>query len=709
MTTSYRGPDPLAQDERPRSSLPLADADLSLGNANWSKGLQAMSDWIWSGNLNPVAFPNNLGRYFLQIPGIFEQQLNFSTTMIFDEPSFRNGVQISGFLNRVVRELVISLIAQRRRCWYSMTHHAILGRFTAQKHGVSEDEYISKWAYLTEHEKYPQHYTPVEREALVFADAFCTNPKAYTDEQFSVLKAALQEDNEKRYAEEHLWLARLQAARVERARILLKGKPDDEAMIEACRSAAEDVEKDIPSDLNERKFNAQMVELGFLCLQFVALSCAFTGLNIPDEDFLADVMKQVVPAPVIEKINELNRFGLEGRTPELVPPSACEDPDDLNVGGAVFEAVKAGRVKVSPALLKGARIPLTPYEGRDKEGNFRPAFAGLPDIDAGLTVGGIQVGVYGWSFGGHFPGSLPYCLMNHPELSRYEAPYSLPLLFNEDEWRNGIQTGGYTSRRLKELVIQKVYRTNRCRYGLEHHTMFFYNTFFDEHGLGLRAPMANFSQKDGEQARAMAAQRAHNACLHVHDHTHAPPETFSPLEEATLTWVQALLQTPHRAHLEEKGFREELEQENMMEIRAGTRRLDTSPGIGEKAALKRLVDHQVAELSMMTGHMDGLGRAMTMLRLEAEEAVMMVVGEAGPSGGIIPDCDDDDQVQFTGYFNNRPGVHDVLPFIGVSEEVLTLNELMVNPPLCKAVAERLQKGEKNIQISSKEAEETAEF
>ena len=59
---------PLGQQDRQPCSLPLADADLGLGNANWTKGLQAMSDWIWSANLNPVAFPNNLARYFLQIP-----------------------------------------------------------------------------------------------------------------------------------------------------------------------------------------------------------------------------------------------------------------------------------------------------------------------------------------------------------------------------------------------------------------------------------------------------------------------------------------------------------------------------------------------------------------------------------------------------------------------------------------------------------------
>src|SRR5579862_319028 len=107
--------------ERPAPSVRLTEADVRLDNFNWTKGLQAASDWIWSGNLNPQAFPNNLARYFLQIPGVFEQQLNYSTTLIFDEPSYRNGVQVSGFLPRVTRELVISLIAQLRRCRYSLT------------------------------------------------------------------------------------------------------------------------------------------------------------------------------------------------------------------------------------------------------------------------------------------------------------------------------------------------------------------------------------------------------------------------------------------------------------------------------------------------------------------------------------------------------------------------------------------------------------
>src|ERR1700730_12225150 len=182
---------PLSQDGRQPCSLPMRDAELSLGNANWTKGLQSMSDWIWSGNLNPSAFPNNLGRYFLQIPGIFEQQLNYSTTLIFDEPSFRNGIQVSGFIDRVSRELVISLIGQRRHSWYTMTHHAVLGYFTAKKHGLSDAEYADKWSRLTEHARNSDVYSEQEQEVLQFADAFATNPKSYSNEQYQRLRSAL--------------------------------------------------------------------------------------------------------------------------------------------------------------------------------------------------------------------------------------------------------------------------------------------------------------------------------------------------------------------------------------------------------------------------------------------------------------------------------------------------------------------------------------
>jgi len=703
MATNPRKIYPLTQTGRPKCSLPLTDADLSLGNANWSKGFQAMSDWIWSGNLNPAPFPNNLGRYFLQIPGIFEQQLNFSTTLIFDEPSFKNGVQISGFVNRVSRELAISLIAQRRRCWYSMTHHAILGRLTAIKHGLTEQQYVNKWRNLTEHRRHPEFYSRVEQAVLEFTDAFATDPKTYSDMQYKELREALFKENEERYSQEGLWLVRMNAAREARALALLRNT----SAIEVDKAAAMNVSNKISSDLNERIINAQVVELAFLCLQFVALTCVLTGLNIPDEDFLPGVMMEVVPAAVLERINELNELGLRDDVPELLPGPASENPGDLAVKGELFNSLLEGQVIVEPAPLKGARIPLTPYEGKDDGGNFRPAFACIPDRDNGLTIGGIQVGVYGWSFGGHFPGSLPYALMHHPELARYEAPYSLPLLFNEDEWRNGTQTAGFVTRRLKELVIQKIYRLNRSRYGLEHHTMFFYNTYYDEHGVG-RTPRPDLTDTEKKKALNAAKERAYMAIMYINDHSNAPKGIYTSLEKEIMSWTECLLRKPHKAYEIEEKVRSELEKGNRREVEAGLRHLDTSPGIGVEAALKRLVDHQVSELAMMIGHMDGLGRALTILRLEAEDAVQMVEGRTH-KGGIIPNCDKEGRVKFTGYFNNRPSIHQILRFIGVSDAVLTLNELTVNPGLCKKVKSRLRKGEKEIHISAEEAVKSGEF
>ena len=47
---------PLGQNQRPPCSIPLRDADLSLGNANWIKGLQAMSTGSGAETLIPSHF-----------------------------------------------------------------------------------------------------------------------------------------------------------------------------------------------------------------------------------------------------------------------------------------------------------------------------------------------------------------------------------------------------------------------------------------------------------------------------------------------------------------------------------------------------------------------------------------------------------------------------------------------------------------------------
>jgi alkylhydroperoxidase family enzyme len=683
-------------------SVPLTDADLSLGNANWTKGLQSMSDWIWSGQLNPEAFPNHLARFFLQIPAVFEQQLNFSTTLIFDEPSFRNGVQASGFLPRVCRELVINYIGQQRRAAYTMTHHAVLSRLTFEKHGIGAEEFSRKLVSLLDYRDEPSAYEPHERAALDFAAAFCTDPKQYSDEQFEELREALTRLNRDQHGEQGLWLVRVHAARAARAKALAKGESEEEAD-QAAQEAADDAPTELSDELNERLINAQVIELAFLCLQFVALTDVFTSLAIPDEDFLPGVMAALVPAPVIERIHELIALG-DADLPDLAPATipAMDNP-------RILRRIIDGEVRVEPSRPPAPpRIPMTPYEGKDEAGQLRPAYAGFPDRDKGLSIGGIQVGVYGWGFGGHFPGSLVYALMHHPELSRCEAPYSLPVLFNEDEWRNGTQTGGFVTRRLKELVIQKIYKETRSRYGIEHHTMFLYNAFMDEYGVG-REPRPKLTKTQVQAATTAARTKAREVTLWMHIHESAPRGVYTPLEAAALSWTAQIVRNPHRAHDLEQALREQLRAENEREIDAGLRQLDASPGIGRRAAAERLVNHQIAELAMLIGHMDGLGRALTILRLEAERPVQAIEGKVSADGRVKPTLDKDGFVQFTGYFNNRPGLHDVLRFVGLDDAVLTVNELMANPKLAAGVAERLEEGETDIAVDAKEAAKTAEL
>ena len=234
-------------------------------------------------------------------------------------------------------------------------------------------------------------------------------------------------------------------------------------------------------------------------------------------------MVALLPPAVMERINELNEQGGQN-LPPLVPK-----PVELPL-----EAIRDGRVQVDPSMPTGAVVLLVSYEG------------GI-DLDKGLTVGPTQVGVYGWSFGAHFPGGLVYCLMNHPELARFEAPYSLPLLFNEDEWRNGTQTSGFATPRLKEIVYLTVYTTIRCRYGLEHHTMFLYNSFFDEHGVN-RPPKPPFNADEQRRAHVAAVERADRVVLYAQNPEKAPPGTYSALELATMAWTRRLLTAPHTAY-----------------------------------------------------------------------------------------------------------------------------------------------------------------
>lgn len=665
--------------QRPPSSVPMNDADANLNNFNWTKGLQSESDWIWSGNLNPVAFPNNLARYFLHIPGVFEQQLNYSTTLIFDEPSFRNGVQISGFVPRVTRELVISFIAQLRRSRYSMTHHAVLGALTARKHGLTNDQISAKWGNLLVSQSHPEAYTRLEHACLRFARCFATDPKTYVDSDYVELREAFGEENAQTYWDETGWLKSIQGARVATALGLAAGKTNQQIQAD-CRTATAGLSPSISHEDNERKIDAQVVELAFIALQFVALTDVFSTLNIPDEDFLDGVSAQVVPEPVRKVIATILSGTTDGM-PVLVP-AAVQVP---------VKEIIAGQVRVEPTLPRGRRIPLVSWEVDPVQGTR----------DKGLALGGIHVGVYGWSFGSYFPGSLTYALMLHGELARFEAPYSLPLLFNEDEWRNGTQTAGFNRPPIKELAIQKVYHLLRSRYGLEHHTMFFFNATLQFFGVGaFRVP----GMTDEQHALALktAIGKAETMVLKIDNHREAPSGTFSTLQVALLNWIEAVVTSPHAAHNFEGRLRDELTANNQMEIEAGLRRLDTMGVPDPPTAMQRLIDHQIAELAMVAGHMDGLGRFLTIMQLESEVQVDALHLVNGPGNTI--------QLGLTGAMNNRPSLFDALRYSNVTDAVLTYNELLVNPSVNHRLRDALGADPSaELTISQAFASATSEF
>ena len=685
----------LSQDSRPPPSVPLQDArlcapasdrprsDSNLPNVNWVRGNEARAEWTWAAQLadNPEAVPNNLGRYLVQIPGVFEKQLDYSTSLIFDTPSFRNGVQISGFVDRVTKELVTNAIAQRRRAWYTMTHHAFLGMQSARRYGTAPDKMAQKMLHL-DAPSTPGIFDRHERAAVIFANKFATDPQSYSDQDFAEFRAAFGEYDQNVYASVERPFLQLRAAREARAQALVDAKSVNEADTLA-RRAADSVPTTMPKDLLARKINSQFVELCFLGMQFVGLAGVFSALNIPDEGPMDGALQPAYPPEFIKKLNGLLAAGSNG-IGEIVPPAVIPPT----------EAIAAGRVKVGPTPLKGTRIPLASYELN-------------PDRDFGITQGGQSVGAWGWGRGSHQPGSLVYALQYLPDAGREEAFYSLALMFNEDQTRNGVLVAGFVDRILKELLVQKVYRRSRSRYGLEHHTLFAYDEFLRHYsGGGYRRQ--GTSETDARRATERALSECTEKLLYIHEAA-KHPDKYSPVELAAFAWVDAVILRPHEAYRLEPALRQALKNQNEAEIAAGTRWLDMAGGVTRGDAINRLLDHQIAELAMFVSHMDGIGRAMTMMRLEAEEPVQIIRGRSGPSGGIVPELDKDGQVMPTGHFNNRLGFHALMRAVGVDERIMTLNELFANPKLNAEITRQLAAGQRSVSISGEDAAKTGEF
>lgn len=658
---------PLPQTARPDCSISLDELDLRLDTPSWIRG-----------DLIPESAPNHLSRYYLHIPGVFAHTFPWQPALIFNEPTFRNGVQTSGFLARPLREQVISLIAHRRHAWYTTNHHAVLGLLTSCRHGVPEATFARKYVLLTDHALWPTLFTDLERQVLKFADAFTTNPKSWADDDCESLKAALRADNLQRHRQGGRWIAELNAARATQRRALARGNPH--RADPDHRASADATDDDLSADENERIVKAQLLELAFLCARFIALTDVLTGLNIPDEDTWATRMMQVLPPEVITRCNEINQLS-DTSMPSLVPPRVTLPLSDI----------VAGRLEVATAALKGSRVPLVSFE-------LEPTQA---TRDKGLAVGGAHIDIWASSFGRCYaPTNFTYLLLHHPDLSRYLGAYTASLLYNEDEWHDGMQSGGYVTRLVKNIAMLKVFALTRSRYQLEHHTLLLFDAYLDIHGVG-RPPYPHppLSDREHEAAKRLACARAENAVIFIDQPDDAPAGTFSALDRAVILWVEHMVTDAHRAYTVEPQLRAALDAQNRREVELGVRRLDTAGGIASansppisidlEAAYRRLLDHQIAELAELTGHTDGLARAMTILRCESEEEVHRKTHE-------------DDAV---GYLTHRLGYSQACDAIGVTAKARTANELRLNP----ALLDRLNTGAASSPISAVEAAATGEF
>ena len=323
----------LSQDARPPPSVPLQDArlcapasdrprsDSNLPNVNWVRGNEARAEWTWAAQLadSPDAVPNNLGRFLVQIPGVLEKQLDYSTSLIFDTPSFRNGVQISGFVDRVTKELVTNAIAQRRRAWYTMTHHAFLGMQSARRYGTAPEKMAQKMLHL-DAPSTPGVFDRHERAAVIFANKFATDPQSYSDQDFAEFRAAFGEYDQNVYASVERPFLQLRAAREARAQALVDAKSVNEADTLA-RRAADSVPTTIPKDLLARKINSQFVELCFHSMQFVGLAGVFSALNIPDEVPMDGALQPAYPPSSLRSLTVCLPPDRTGSARSYRPPS----------------------------------------------------------------------------------------------------------------------------------------------------------------------------------------------------------------------------------------------------------------------------------------------------------------------------------------------------------------------------------------------------
>ncbi len=171
--------------------------------------------------------PSNLMRTMAWLPGLALTEVDYANSFIFDPVRYSSVPQPdgdpaagtvlfpqTGFLDRVTKELVISLVSLLNRCRYSITHHSFIGYTTlcrdlphadpAERARLAEEMLVHlvdpTGAADYEQRNDPVGGGPLYREmhlhALRLAETIHDDPHAVTDRQFEALREVLRAEAE---------------------------------------------------------------------------------------------------------------------------------------------------------------------------------------------------------------------------------------------------------------------------------------------------------------------------------------------------------------------------------------------------------------------------------------------------------------------------------------------------------------------------------
>lgn len=211
-------------------------------------------------------FPNNLIKTMAHCPRLAQTEVAYANSFIFDESANLNGVQQAGFIDRCLKEIVITLVALKNRARYSVTHHSLISYLTYQSMG-REQEYLPKFLHLHEFKMYRENYTDLEFAILVYTEKICDDPHLILDSEFDELKLLLAQYN-------------------------LGNSPD------------------VSVERNNALIDSQLVEITWIASHFCLLGRWFVALHVEDEgaseefDFLK-AYAETLPPEVIDRNNRL--------------------------------------------------------------------------------------------------------------------------------------------------------------------------------------------------------------------------------------------------------------------------------------------------------------------------------------------------------------------------------------------------------------------